>query len=241
MPPYDVVVTPPPATGEAVRSTAACVEPSRRLPEINSGCPGRFSLIGVTLALRVTPTTIMPLSESSDPARLAAPRAGDDRTFAELVDELSPRMLKLARVYVTGSAIAEEAVQEAWIVVLRSLDRFEGRSSLSTWVLGIVVNVARARGRHGSRSRPFSSLSTDDDPVIDPGRCLPPDHQRWPGHCAIAPAAVARAGTRDRRGDAGHSGHRRGAAADAAGGDHPAGHDRLPAAGDLRRARPYRR
>ena len=129
-----------------------------------------------------------PLLESTDAARLAALRAGDERVFTKLVDELSPRMLKLARVYVTGAALAEEAVQEAWIVVLGSLDRFEGRSSLATWVLGIVMNVARARGRHESRSRPFSSLSTDNDPIIDPDRFLPPDHERWPGHWAIAPA-----------------------------------------------------
>src|SRR5262249_27101550 len=121
-------------------------------------------------------------------ARLAELRAGDERAFASLVDELSPRMLKLARVYLSGPALAEEAVQEAWMVVLRSLDRFEGRSSLSTWILGIVVNVARARGRHESRSRPFSSLSADDQPIIDPDRFLPPDHDRWPGHWAIAPA-----------------------------------------------------
>jgi RNA polymerase sigma-70 factor (ECF subfamily) len=130
----------------------------------------------------------MPLSESADAARLAALRAGDERAFAELVDELSPRMLKLARVYVNGMAVAEEAVQEAWIVVLRGLDRFEGRSSLATWILGIVVNVARARARHESRSRPFSSLTADDEPIIDPDRFLPPDHERWPGHWAIPPA-----------------------------------------------------
>jgi RNA polymerase sigma-70 factor (ECF subfamily) len=120
-------------------------------------------------------------------ARLAALRDGDERAFAELVDELSPRMLKLARVYLTSSAVAEEAVQEAWIVVLRTLDRFEGRSLLSTWILGIVLNVARARGRHESRSRPFSALRTDEQPIIDPNRFLPPDHDRWPGHWAIAP------------------------------------------------------
>ena len=145
-------------------------------------------LVGVTLVVRVTPTTIMPLSESADAARLAALRAGDERAFAELVDELSPRMLRLARVYLTGRATAEEAVQEAWIVVLESLDRFEGRSSLATWILGIVVNVARARGRRESRSRPFSSLGTDDEPIIDPDRFLPPDHERWPNHWASAPA-----------------------------------------------------
>lgn len=131
---------------------------------------------------------MVPVSESADAARLAALRAGDERAFAELVDELSPRMLRLARVYVAGAATAEEAVQDAWIVVLRSLDRFEGRSALATWILGIVVNTARARGRHESRSRPFSSLSGDDQPIIDPDRFLPPDHERWPGHWAIAPA-----------------------------------------------------
>jgi RNA polymerase sigma-70 factor (ECF subfamily) len=128
------------------------------------------------------------LSESADAARLAALRAGEERAFADLVDELSPRMLKLARVYLSGATLAEEAVQEAWVVVLETLDRFEGRSSLSTWILGIVMNVARARGRHESRSRPFSSVSTDDEPIIDPDRFLPPDHERWPGHWAIAPA-----------------------------------------------------
>lgn len=132
--------------------------------------------------------TAMPLPESVDAARLAALRAGDERAFTELVDELGPRMLKLARVYLTAAAVAEEAVQEAWVVVLKTLDRFEGRSSLSTWILGIVVNVSRARGRHESRSRPFSSVTTSDEPIIDPDRFLPPDHERWPGHWAIAPA-----------------------------------------------------
>lgn len=136
----------------------------------------------------MTPMNTMPVSESADAARLAALRAGDERAFADLVDGLSPRMLRLARLYLTGAAVAEEAVQDAWVVVLGSLERFEGRSSLATWILGIVVNVARARGRHESRSRPFSSLSTDNEPIIDPERFLPADHERWPGHWAIAPA-----------------------------------------------------
>jgi RNA polymerase sigma-70 factor (ECF subfamily) len=126
--------------------------------------------------------------DAADAARVVALRAGDERAFVELVDELSPRMLRLARVYVKGAATAEDVVQEAWIVVLRSLDRFEGRSKLATWILGIVVNVARARGRRESRSRPFSSLSTEDQAIIDPDRFLPSDHDRWPGHWAIPPA-----------------------------------------------------
>ncbi|MGN6166775.1 MAG: RNA polymerase sigma factor, partial [Solirubrobacteraceae bacterium] len=72
----------------------------------------------VTAGIPVTPTTMMPRLESTDVALVAALRAGDERVFTELVDEFSPRMLKLARVYLAGEALAEEAVQEAWIVVL---------------------------------------------------------------------------------------------------------------------------
>lgn len=129
----------------------------------------------------------MRAAQSTDAVLLAALRAGDERVFAQFVDDLGPRMLKLAHAYVAGTAIAEEAVQEAWIVVFRDLDRFQGRSALSTWIFGIVVNVARARGAREARSRPFSSLGADEQPAIEPERFLPPDHDRWPGHWAIAP------------------------------------------------------
>ena len=128
-------------------------------------------------------------SDPTDAAPLAALQAGDQRAFTRLVDELSPRMLRLARVYVASAAHAEEAVQEARIVVLRSLDRFQGRSTLSSWILGIVVNVARARGVREARSRPFSSFAADDEPGIGADRFFPADHPRWPGHWAIAPIA----------------------------------------------------
>jgi RNA polymerase sigma-70 factor (ECF subfamily) len=123
-----------------------------------------------------------------DATRLDALRAGDERAFTRLIDELSPRMLKLARVYVHGDAAAEEVVQEAWIVVLRGLDGFEGRSTLATWILGIVVHVARRHGVRDARSLPFSALGPDDGSGIDPDRFLSADHPRWPGHWAIAPA-----------------------------------------------------
>jgi RNA polymerase sigma-70 factor (ECF subfamily) len=130
----------------------------------------------------------MRVLSSADAVRIAALQAGDERAFADLVDELTPRMLKLARVYVATAASAEDAVQDAWIVVLRSLDRFEGRSTLATWIFGIVVNTARAHGRRDARSRPFSAFASDEPAAIGPDRFLPPEHPRWPGHWAIAPA-----------------------------------------------------
>ena len=65
----------------------------------------------------------------------------------ELVDELSPAMLRMARIHVRTQEAAEDVVQEAWIAVIKGLDRFEGRSKLSTWIFGIVINIARAHGR----------------------------------------------------------------------------------------------
>ncbi|HEX6388255.1 MAG TPA: sigma-70 family RNA polymerase sigma factor [Solirubrobacteraceae bacterium] len=117
-----------------------------------------------------------------------------EEEFAALVDELSPAMLRMARVHVRDSASAEDVVQEAWIVVIKSLDRFEGRSKLSTWIFGIVINIARRRGVKDARSVPFSGLPSE--------RFHPADHPRWPGHWAIAPTpwpqdALERAETLD--------------------------------------------
>ena len=81
-------------------------------------------------------------------------RDGDEATFAGLVDAWGAAMLRMALVHVSSRAVAEEVVQESWLTVLRDLDRYEGRSSLRTWVLGIVINVARSRGRAERRCTP---------------------------------------------------------------------------------------
>ena len=109
----------------------------------------------------------------------------DERAFEALVDELSPGMLRMARGYVRTDSAAEEVVQEAWLAVVKGLDGFEGRSSLRTWVLGIVINIARRRGVRDARVVPFAALEAE--PAVDPARFLPADHDRWPGHWAIPP------------------------------------------------------
>jgi RNA polymerase sigma-70 factor (ECF subfamily) len=116
---------------------------------------------------------------------LRALRAGDERVFAALAQRWSGVMLRLALAHVASRAVAEEVVQEAWLTMLRSLERFEGRSSLRTWVLGIVVNLARARGRAERRS---VAVPLDSGELIDPSRFLPDSHPRWPRHWAVEPA-----------------------------------------------------
>ena len=101
-------------------------------------------------------------SSALDPD-LEALRAGDERAFEQLVERYHDPLLRLALGYVRERSLAEEAVQETWVQMIRSLDRFEGRSSLKTWIFGILVNVARHQQRRESRSLPFSAVFRRDD------------------------------------------------------------------------------
>ncbi len=137
-----------------------------------------------------------------DPVQVAADeqmllmrlRAGDEAAFMDLVDRYGPVMLRIALMYVRSRAVAEEVVQESWLGVLGGLDRFEGRSSLKTWILRITANRARTRGQREARSIPVSSLGGDDvegEPAVDPERFLGADHPQYPGGWAIPPRSWA--------------------------------------------------
>src|ERR1700727_3181200 len=73
-------------------------------------------------------------------------QAGEEAAFVMLVGHHHDAMLRLARTFVRSSAVAEEVVQDTWLGVVRGIDRFEGRSSLRTWLLAILVNRARTAG-----------------------------------------------------------------------------------------------
>ena len=104
-------------------------------------------------------------------SQLAALRAGDETAFRALVAAHGSTLMRLALIYSPSRALAEEAVQETWIAVLRSIDRFEGRSSLRTWICRILINTARRRAGAERRSLPFSALADDaSEPSVDPAR-----------------------------------------------------------------------
>jgi RNA polymerase sigma-70 factor, ECF subfamily len=100
----------------------------------------------------------------------------------------------MARLYVPTAALAEDVVQETWLGVLHGIDRFEGRSSLKTWIFRILTNIAKTRGTRERRTIPFScavgATEEDDDVIVGPERFLGPDH-RWAGHWAAAPGPWA--------------------------------------------------
>jgi RNA polymerase sigma-70 factor (ECF subfamily) len=139
-------------------------------------------------------------SDLADDAPIAAPatveetqllealRRGDETAFALLIDRYHASLVRLAMSYVATKEQAEDVVQETWLGVLNGIDRFEGRSSLKTWIFRILVNRAKTKGVRERRSVPFSSLEGDGDekePSVDPSRFQ--EGTRWAGYWSAPP------------------------------------------------------
>ena len=116
----------------------------------------------------------MVTAPASERRLVDAIKRGDEDAFAQLVDAYHASMLRLARVFVPSRAVAEDVVQETWLAVIQGIDRFEGRSSLKTWLFRILTNRAKTRGEREGRAVPFSSAWRDelesDEPAVDPRR-----------------------------------------------------------------------
>src|SRR5436189_2696137 len=127
-----------------------------------------------------------------DEELLAALRRGDEDAFRALVEEHGPFLLRLALMHVSSRAVAEEVVQDTWLAVLNGLDRFEGRSSLRTWIASILLNKARTRGKREGRIVPFALFrrryEEGTGPAVDPDRFQGNRGER-PGWWASPPAA----------------------------------------------------
>ena len=111
---------------------------------------------------------------------VAALRAGEETVFAQLVDRHTPSMLRVARGYVPSHEIAEEVVQETWIALLKGIDKFEGRSSLRTWLFSVLINIAKTRGSRERRDAD-AAIAAYTAGTVDPARFRGAD-DRYPGH-----------------------------------------------------------
>lgn len=131
---------------------------------------------------------------TSDSDIVGALRAGDEAAFRAIVTELNPGLTRLARTYVT-QALAEEVVQETWAAVIGSIDTFEHRSSLKTWIYRIMLNKVRTLAPREAKIVPFAAMGHTSDgnhQSVDPDRLMaqgapghwttpPPEWQRLPG------------------------------------------------------------
>jgi RNA polymerase sigma-70 factor (ECF subfamily) len=111
---------------------------------------------------------VMSLAPTADDVLVARLRNGDEAAFREVVDRYGMSLLGVARMYVKDRAAAEEVVQETWLAVLQGIDRFEGRSSLKTWIFRILANRAKTRGQRESRTLPFSAVAAADEAASEP-------------------------------------------------------------------------
>ena len=140
-----------------------------------------------SLSRRLQAVTAAGLAKNEDPL-LAGLRGGDEGAFDELVNRHHGTLIRMAMGYVADREVAEEVVQDTWMAVIDGLNRFEGRSSLRTWVCGILIHKAKDRGVREKRHTTFSDFEShddDQDEAFDPSRF----HQsgEWAGHWAFPP------------------------------------------------------
>ena len=126
-------------------------------------------------------------------------RAGDGAAFETLLERHDGSLRRVARSFVHTTTAVEEVVQETWLGVVGGVGRFEGRSSLKTWIFRILVNRAQTRAVRDARSVPFSALENDDAPTVDPtpsagtaaGAARRPGSRRTPRGGCSAPSCAA--------------------------------------------------
>ena len=108
-------------------------------------------------------------ADTDEGALLAAVRGKDERACAQFVRRYGGRMLATATRLLNDSALAEDCVQESFLIAFRSLDRFEGRSGVGTWLHRITVNAClmKLRARKRKAEEPIDDLL----PVFDDNGC----------------------------------------------------------------------
>lgn len=119
---------------------------------------------------------------------IARLRRGDEGAFDELVNQHHGALIRMAMGYVADREVAEEVVQDTWMAMIESLHRFEGRSSLRTWIFGIMIHKAKDRGVREKRHTTFSAFESyddDHDEAVDPSRFQ--QSGEWAGHWAFPP------------------------------------------------------
>lgn len=147
------------------------------------GCPMAEP---ISLRSETTATNVSP----EDEVLVAGLRRGDRQAFETLVTRHHASMVGVAGMFLRDRQATEEVVQETWVAVLEGIGRFEGRSSLKTWLFRILTNHAKTRATRDGRSLPFSSVGVGrggDEPAVDPDRFQGPEDAAAPGAWSAPP------------------------------------------------------
>jgi RNA polymerase sigma-70 factor (ECF subfamily) len=115
---------------------------------------------------------------SADSTVLALLRAGDEKAFRKLIDRHHGSMVGLAQTIVKSRALAEDVAQDTWIAVFNNIASFDGRSALSTWIIGILLNRAKTCAKREARYTAFAEErgSEDEEPAVAQDRFAADGH-----------------------------------------------------------------
>lgn len=111
-------------------------------------------------------------------------RQRDETAFTQLVEQYHSSLVRLARIYIQDTASAEEVAQDTWLAVLHGLNRFEGRSSLKTWIYTVLTNKAKTRSQRENRTISYTDMeqAVQHQPTVAPDRFNDPGTERWANH-----------------------------------------------------------
>ncbi len=116
----------------------------------------------------------------NDPKFIARLQSGDNSAFKSLISAYHSKLLIIARA-IAGDVFAEDVTQEAWASIYKAIAKFEGRSSLSTWMIQIVSNEAKSRLRREKRHSSYGDI----DEVV---HSVDPDNFNSSGHWSNPPS-----------------------------------------------------
>jgi len=123
-----------------------------------------------TASSALSPTKTRVLTDASyldrsDLELLKCLRAGDDGCYEILVRRFGPQVLATAKRYLRSDADAADCFQDTFLAVFESIDKFEQRSAIGTWIRGIAVNqcLMRIRAQGRRQEEPIEHLL----PVFD--------------------------------------------------------------------------
>ena len=120
----------------------------------------------------------------SDDALLQGLRQGDEKAFTVLVETYHLPMVRVALAFVADRSTAEDVVQETWMGVIRGIERFEGRSSLKTWIFHILVNQARKRAIRDHRTMALHDVGGVEEERFSPDGTWITPPSPWPDDVA---------------------------------------------------------
>ncbi len=106
----------------------------------------------------------MRATEFDDPEFVDRLRRGEHDAYRALVRRFHASLVRFAASIIGSHAQAEEVVQDSWIAVYSGVGRFEGRSSLVTWIFSIVMNRARTRVSREGRTVGLGALMEGTSP-----------------------------------------------------------------------------